>query len=206
MGTMFRLTAHSVLPRAGARIIKAHELEVLVEAQSVLDEAKARVAAMEAKAAKDYEAKVQEGYEDGLMQGRLEQAEKMLETALSAVEYIEGIEETLVRVVSSAVRKTVGELDDKERIVRVVRNALVTVRGQQRVLVRVAPSDEAAVRDALAVMLQDAPGGVSFLDVQADPRLQAGSCLLESEMGVVDASLETQMQALERALASKLGR
>ena len=131
------------------------------------------------------------------MEGRMEQAEKMMETAMQAVEYIENIEETLVKVVTSAVRKIIGELDERERIVRVVRTALVSVRSQQKVLIRVCPADEPA-------MIASAPGGVSFLDVSADPRMKPGDCILESELGVVDAGLETQLRALENALAGKI--
>ena len=43
-----------------------------------------------------------------------------------------------------------------------------------------------------------------FLDVVPDARLERGACLLESELGVVDASLETQLKALENALRSKI--
>ena len=147
---------------------------------------------------------VQEGYRDGVEEGRLEHAEKVMETVLSSVEYIEGIEATLVNVVAVAVRKVIGEIDENERIVRIVRNALVTVRNQQHVTIRVAPADEKAVREGLASMLASVPGGASFLDVVPDARLERGACLLESELGVVDASLETQLKALENALRSKI--
>ena len=53
-------------------------------------------------------------------------------------------------------------------------------------------------------MLASAPGGASFLDVVSDARLERGACLLESELGVVDASLETQLKALENALRAKI--
>ena len=43
-----------------------------------------------------------------------------------------------------------------------------------------------------------------FLDVVPDARLERGAGLLESELGVVDASLETQLKALENALRSKI--
>lgn len=68
----------------------------------------------------------------------------------------------------------------------------------------VCPADEAAVREALAAMIASAPGGVSFLDVSADPRMKRGDCILESELGVVDAGLETQLKAIENALAGKI--
>ena len=39
----------------------------------------------------------------------------------------------------------------------------------------------------------------------ADRRLSAGGCILETEIGVVDASIEVQLKALERSLAKRLG-
>ena len=194
----------TIAPHPGTRLLRAEEYSRLLEAGELLAAARDRAEAIRAEAEEAYEARRREGYDDGVMEGRMEQAEKMMETAMQAVEYIENIEETLVGVVTSAVRKIIGELDEKERIVRVVRTALVAVRSQQKVLIRVCPADEAAVRDALSAMIASAPGGVSFLDVSADPRMKPGDCILESELGVVDAGLETQLKALENALSSKI--
>ncbi|MBR3880802.1 MAG: HrpE/YscL family type III secretion apparatus protein, partial [Mailhella sp.] len=158
---------------------------------------------MEREALLAYEQKKEEGYQDGLEEGKLEHAEKMMETILSSVEFIEGIEKTLVSVVNQSIRKIIGDLDDKERIVRIVRNSLNVVRGQQKVTVRVSPADEPAVLEALAAMTSRASGS-SFLTVMADARLERNSCILESELGVVDASLQTQLKALENAFQSKI--
>lgn len=204
MGTVFRLMGDTIAPHPGTRLLRAEEYSRLLEAGELLAAARDRAEAIRAEAEEAYEARRREGYDDGVMEGRMEQAEKMMETAMQAVEYIENIEKTLVGVVTSAVRKIIGELDEKERIVRVVRTALVAVRSQQKVLIRVCPADEAAVRDALSAMIASAPGGVSFLDVSADPRMKPGDCILESELGVVDAGLETQLKALENALSSKI--
>ena len=204
MGSMFRLGESSVRPAAETKIIKADEYALYLEAASLLDAAREKAAAMEAQAEKAYERKKEEGYRDGMEEGKLEHAEKMMETILSSVEFIEGIENTLVSVVNQAIRKIIGEMDDKERIVSIVRNALNTVRGQQKVTVRVAPADEAAVSEALAAMTAGSSSGSAFLTIMADARLPRDSCILESELGVVDASLETQLKALENAFHSKI--
>ena len=204
MGTMFQMTGVIVAPAPGTRLIRAEEYSRLLEAGELLAAARGRADAIRAEAEEAYETRRREGYEDGVMEGRMELLDNMMETAMQAVEYIENIEETLVKVVTSAVRKIIGELDERERIVRVVRTALVSVRSQQKVLIRVCPADEPAVREALAAMIASAPGGVSFLDVSADPRMKPGDCILESELGVVDAGLETQLRALENALAGKI--
>jgi type III secretion protein L len=98
-----------------------------------------------------------------------------------------------------------GELDHDDLIVRLVRQALQSVRGERRVTIRVASRDEAAVRKGLAGLLQHhATGAAGFLNVLPDPDLPQGSCILESEMGVVEASLETQLKNLETALLSRV--
>lgn len=204
MGCLFRLASDGVQPVAGQRILKSADVAMLVEANALLAAARERAERITQEAEVAYEERRQEGYRDGQEEGRLEHAEKLLETVLSSVEFIEGIEATLVRVVSEAIRKVIGDLDDDERIVRIVRNALISVRNQQRVIVRVASADEKAVAEALRPMMQAVPGSNNFLDVIADPRLERGACLLESELGVVDASLETQLKAFENALQAKI--
>ena len=203
MGTMFRLNNDSIQPAAGTKLIKSSELGRLLEANALLEAAREKAAEMERAALDAYEEKKQEGYLDGLEEGKLEHAEKMMETIISSVEFIEGIESTLVSVVNQSIRKIIGDLDDKERIVRIVRNALNVVRGQQKVTVRVAPADEAAVLEAMAGMTAGSSGS-SFMTVIADARLERDSCIIESELGVVDASLSTQLKALENAFKSKI--
>jgi type III secretion protein L len=48
--------------------------------------------------------------------------------------------------------------------------------------------------------------GISFVDVAGDARLRAGGCILESELGIVDASIDVQLDALRRALAKAFER
>jgi type III secretion protein N (ATPase) len=155
---MFRLTKDTVLPPAGLRVLKAEDAASLHSAQGIIDAARERADSIVREAEAVYERQRQQGYEDGRTEGKLEHAEKMLETVMSSVEFIEGIESTLVNIVGQAIRKIVGELDDADRIVRIVRTALVNVRNQQHVTVRVAPADAAAVEKALAAMLQSSPG------------------------------------------------
>lgn len=204
MGAMFRLNKDTFVPGSGQRVLKAADAALLMEANALIDAARAKADAIEQEAQQAYEQRRKEGYQDGQEEGRLEHAEKLMETVLSSVEFIEGIEATLVSVVNQAVRKVIGDLDSDERIVRIVRNALVMVRNQQRVIIRLAPADEPAVRTALAAMLQSRPESASFLDIMPDVRMERGSCLLESELGVVDASLETQLRALENAFRAKI--
>ncbi|MBO4312449.1 MAG: HrpE/YscL family type III secretion apparatus protein [Desulfovibrionaceae bacterium] len=203
MGALFRLNSEGLSPSAGTKLIKAEEYASFAEASSLLAEARKKTDEMLCSAEEVWQARHDEGYRDGVEEGKLELSEKMLETALSSVEFIENIERTLVDVVNKAVRKIIGELDDAERITRIVRTALNTVRGQHKVIIRVAPADEPVVSAALAAMTAKS-SGESFLTILADTRLSKDSCIVESELGVVDASLETQLKAIEHAFLEKI--
>jgi type III secretion protein L len=48
--------------------------------------------------------------------------------------------------------------------------------------------------------------GLGLVEVAADARLAKGSCTLESELGVIDASLETQIEAIRRSFLRRLTR
>ena len=90
MGSMFRLGEDSVRPAAGSKIIKAEEYGLFLEADALLAAARDKSALMQKKAEEAYAQKKEEGYRDGIEEGKMEHAEKMMETILSSVEFIEG--------------------------------------------------------------------------------------------------------------------
>jgi type III secretion protein L len=45
---------------------------------------------------------------------------------------------------------------------------------------------------------------VKFLEVKVDPRLPADGCVLETEFAVIDATVETQLRAIEKALIQSI--
>lgn len=201
MGELFRLSNPLPTVAAGTKVLREEELAELRAATELLQSARERAERIREEAEQAYRERYEAGYRDGIEAGKMEHAEKMMETVLASVEFIEKIEGTVVDVVNQSIRKIVGEMDDEERIQKLVRTALNTVRGQQQVTVRVSPADEPAVSESLAAMTSS-----SYVRVLPDVRLAQGGCVLESELGVVDATLETQLKALENAFSAKIRR
>ncbi len=183
----------------GKKIIRAREYAVLTEASAIIEEARREAARLleEAKAAAH--AMREEGYRRGVREGQQKIAEKMLETVQRTVDYVASSEETICNLVINAVRRVIGEFDNRDLVVRIVRHALAMVRSQKRVVVKVAPQEREVVQKRIEDIMTQFPG-IEFIEVTSDPRLPAGSCILESEMGIVDASIEVQLQAIQRAL------
>jgi flagellar assembly protein FliH len=90
---------------------------------------------------------------------------------------------------------------DSEALHGLVLAALEKLAMQELSRVRVHPSQAAAV----SAILRQA-GGAPSVEVVPDPALEPGAALFETSRGTLDASVETQLQEIERGLADCLRR
>ena len=202
MDPFVRITLEKVSLRPETRILKAKDFQVFEEAKRVLADAEQQAQEILLRAEQEYEAQKTRGYEAGINNAQMETAEQMIDTVSRTVDYFAQVEQRVADVVMTAVRKILGEFDDQELTLRVVHNALSVVRTQHQVTLRVNPSQEENIRQRVSEILQGYRS-VGYLEVLPDHRLQAGGCILETEVGVVDASVDVQMQALENALQAR---
>lgn len=187
-----------------ARVLRAGDYAAWVDAQTLTDEARAQADGILSGARAAFEAERRRGYEDGKQEALLDQAEKMIETVGRTVDYFANVENQMVDLVMASVRKVMDGFDDREKIMIVVRNALAVVRNQKQMTLRLHPEEIEVVRERINDILAAYPG-VGYLDLLADARLARGACILESEIGMVEASLEDQIAALRGAFQRTLG-
>jgi len=186
------------------KVLPATALFTFREADQIVDDARQQAATILSGAAAEFESERQRGYEAGLDLARREQAEKMIEHVSRTVDYLAGVETRMVDLVMGAVQKIVADFDDTERVLIVVRNALSVVRNQKQMTLRLHPSQVDTVRAHVSDLLSNYPG-VTYLDLVGDARVQADACILESEIGLVEASIEDQLAAIGAAFARILG-
>lgn len=188
----------------GARVLRAADQAAFADAEALLTQAREQADVIVSGAQAAFDAESQRGYQEGRESALLDQAEKMIETVGRTVEYFAGVENEMVELVMAAVRKVVDGFDDREKVMVVVRNALAVVRNQKQMTLRLNPAEVDTVREQINDLLAAYPG-VGYLDILADGRLARGACILESEIGMVEASLEGQIQALRQAFQRTLG-
>lgn len=207
----FLIPRDPLTPRAAAgridpalRVLRAADHAAWADAEQLLAQARAQADEIVGGAQAAFEAERERGYQEGRESALLDQAEKMIETVGRTVEYFAGVENEMVELVMSAVRKVVDGFDDREKVMVVVRNALAVVRNQKQMTLRLNPAEVDTVREQINDLLAAYPG-VGYLDILADGRLARGACILESEIGMVEASLEGQIHALRQAFQRTLG-
>src|SRR5690606_38209027 len=151
-----------------------------------------------------FDAERERGYAEGREAALLDQAEKMIETVGRTVDYFANVESEMVELVMQSVRRVVDGFDSRETVMAAVRNALAVVRNQKHMTFRLHPDEVDVVKARVNELLAAYPG-VGYLDIMADARLVRGACILESEIGMVEASLDGQIEALRRAFQRTLG-
>ena len=182
------------------RLVKATDVGTVRTAAEIIAAAEAEAARIREDAKVAFEAEKTRGYEKGIAEGKMEIAMLKLDQVDSSVAFMEGVEQKMADVVMKALRSFVVEVGDKELVLQIVRKTMnAVIRTQKQVVLKVAPEQVGAVRAKIAELRLAYPTVETF-DVVEDPRLKGASCILETEAGVADASVETQLAAIEKSL------
>ncbi len=168
------------------RVLGAAEIEAerrVVEAQAAADDIR--------------EAARAQGYEDGLaevndllVRFRDEREQKLLEHKADMV----GL---AVRVAGKILGREIEERPETftDLVIRAVRG----IRHEKRIQIRVHPDDLALARAGLdRLRVEVGPG--KEIEIREDRAVTGGGCVVETDLGIIDARLETQLRTLEKAL------
>ena len=127
----------------------------------------------------------------------------MIENISQTIDYFGKVEGRMVDLVMQAVRKIIEDYDDGDRVLIAVKSALSVVRHQKQMTLRVNSRQLDTVKARVNEILAAYPG-VGYLDIVADTRLESDACIVESEIGTVEASIDGQLEALRSAFMKVL--
>lgn len=181
-------------------VLKAAELELLRGVSSAMDESRRRSAEVHASLDRIEEEARARGEAAGLEEGRAEAAIQHWKTVIATVSYLRGLQSSITGAVIESLRRIILEIPPHERIVQLVTRALQDLVAGQRVVLSVNPADAPAVTQAVAALEGMMPP--ENVEIRQRPDLASGSCLLETPLGMVDASLEAQLKALATTISA----
>lgn len=196
---MLRLTAPKGALRPEQKIIRAADYAQMVEAETLVAEARREAEAIREKARAAFEEEKKRGYEEGLAEGQRSAAEVVTAASVKVIEYLASVEGSVSRVVMMALERILGQIDERELILRIVRTALEAEYDQRRVTICVHPTKVPVVNEHLDELRRQFPG-IEMFKVSGDAKLSEQGCVLCSDLGTIDASLETQLAAIRKAL------
>ena len=188
------------------RLVKATDVATVSSAAEIVAAAEAEAARIREEAKAEFEAEKKRGHEEGLQAGKMEIAMQKLDQVDQSVAFMESVEQKMADVVMKALKSFVVEIGDREMVVNIVRKTMAAViRTQRQVTLKVAPEMVDTVKARIADFRAAYPTMETF-DVVEDPRLKGAACMLETEAGVADASVETQLAAIEKSLKRHIAR
>ena len=186
------------------RLVKVADVATVRSAAEIVAAAEAEAARIREEAKVAFEEEKKRGYEKGLADGKLEIATQKLELVDSSVAFMESVEQKMADVVMKALKAFVVEIGDQEMVVQIVRKTMnAVIRTQRQVTLKVAPEMVETVRTRVMELRRSYPTVETF-DVVGDPRLKGAACILETEAGVADASVDIQLAAIEKSLRKHL--
>lgn len=209
-GEFERLRDLSVIQKQRIVQLEEEREELLQDCAELAD--KAVALEQQLKSRTDEEKK--SAYEAGLLQAQeelkateqsianeVQKMRRLFEENLQA--HLQQVDELALEIAFASLTRIVGEQFGDPAFTRaVVTKALRGVRDAQKMTVHLSASD-LSIMERHAEASQD--GAIlSDIDYVADPRVTVGGCLIETDAGVWDARLETQLQRLRDAIAQSI--
>lgn len=179
-------------------MIRADELAPWHDGNAYLEDARRRSAEIISGAQQAYESERLRGFEDGRRAGVEDAVRLVANTKAKADAFMARLEADLADVVVEILREILAPFEAGDLAARAVIKALETMRSHAQLTVRIAPDDVVELRARLAALV--GPTDHAAIRVEPDQDLGTGRCLLVSEFGQVDVTIETQLQLMAQGL------
>lgn len=190
-------------------IIKSETVDAKGEAQRILDRAEADAAMIRHQAELEAEELKAQAQKTGFDLGKDEAAAQLSEVVsrtTARLQQIEGqVEPQLKELALVIARKILGrELEfHPEAVVDIVKQALSEKARQRReIFLRVNPDDLQYIREHKPELLE-VLSRAKEIGIREDPDVAAHGVVIETDAGIIDAQLETQLAVFERVLMGK---
>ena len=159
--------------------------------------------------AKAFEEANEQGYQEGYRKGldSVQELQKQCEDERlqQEQEYQKKLEEmeplmvdTLCDVYSHIFK--VEAKEHKELVLKLLQDTLLKVDGTGSIIVHVAKEDYAYVQEQKEALLEEAGMQSGSVEIVSDAALARAQCMIETEGGVYDCSLDTELAELKRRL------
>jgi type III secretion protein L len=178
---------------------EAHEASL--EAKDILAKAHEQAAQLIEDARQEKDALFEESSERGYAAGLDKWNEALAEAWSRRDDFLSRNEAELVKLAVAIAEKIVRRSVEagSDVVLQTVKEALKSVRGERRITIKVNPSEEDELREQ-ANSLKLLGSEVGDLVIVGNPSVSAGGCIVESELGVIDAQIDTQLASIEKAL------
>lgn len=205
MGLVFLIDRPGYRLASDRKVLKRNEAVVIEQITQAYGRAQGEINTALANVEKACAKATEDAYQKGLAKAEREAAERWALVEVERVALLKSMQPALAQIIVEAVSLLAREVDREAflaRALELLQSSLRTVSwARLRVRPEMVPTAEAALSDF------DRNTGLGRVArVVADDSLPEDGCVLESELGRVDASLGTQLEAIRSAVTDAVGR
>ena len=175
------------------------------EAEKMIKEAELKVSEIEHEAyKKGYDAGREEGYKEG--QAEVARLIDRLGTIVSTAvdirdDIIKSSEKQMTEIILMIARKVIKDeiVERREVVINNIKEAVKRVKDRDRIDIRVNFADldmTTAHKDELIKMIES----LKKINIYEDSRVERGGCIIETDVGAIDARISTQLDSIEEAV------
>jgi flagellar assembly protein FliH len=175
------------------------------EAEKMIKEAELKVSEIEHEAyKKGYDAGREEGYKEGQAEVMrlIDRLGTIVATAVDIRDdIIKASEKQMTEIILMIARKVIKDeiVERREVVVNNIKEAIKRVKDRDRIDIRVNFADldmTTAHKDELIKMMES----LKKINIYEDSRVERGGCIIETDVGAIDARISTQLDSIEEAV------
>ena len=106
----------------------------------------------------------------------------------------------MANLVLDAIKKIIDEFSEEEKVFNIVKKSLTIAREQRHILIKIHPEIIVGLKLEIETLREKYPVFES-LEIISDSNLAKDSCVIETEIGKIEASVKSQLQALKESFA-----
>ncbi len=183
------------------KVVKQEVYDSTVEARQIVEMAQSEAAAIIEEAREEASQTRATAREEGYQEGLSEWNAAVVDAVKARQHYLDECEPEVVRLSTGIAEKILGQRlnAEPEAMVSIVREALRGIREERNLTIKVNPEDLDVVTGHVHELEESVPGECR-IRVVPGAAVTPGGCIVESELGTIDARIETQLKCLEQML------
>lgn len=197
------LSGSEVRIAPGTKRIPAEEFSQAVKADDILKTVKQEAKAFQKTTAEESEKIKELAFQEGFQEGLLSLNKHLLALDKELKDLRHEIQKNILPLSLKAARKIIGEelKLHPDRIVDIVLNSLKPVTQHKRIIIFVNKVDLQEL-EKNKPKIRKVFDHLESLSIQERDDIEPGGCMIETEVGIINAQLENQWRALESAFES----
>jgi type III secretion protein L len=183
------------------RVVKREVYDATREAREIISQAQEKAKHILEEALRERDQIQEEARQAGNVEGLSGWTETLARMTKRVDELTQNWEDTMLQLSVHIAQKIIGEelRLHPDTIISIIREAMKSTRTGKRLSIQVNDAEAVYVRSR-AEQLKQFLGSIGEIEIVPSAGVTPGGCVIESELGIIDARLETQLKFLLDAL------